>query len=195
MVIKSKIRRVIISATIVIIILLLLPYSWSNDLQIEKSSFTTEWYKNCADLIKILIAFILTTVLWDYYKQIQTQGKIIKERSELYDKWKSSYLMTLDTVQNIKNDITNNNWSNYQIDKIALHDATLKLTTFAEVIVSESSYDRLSLLVHQYLRGPAEALKTLCNSIEKGKLIPDKNIEDEDNKAFEDFVGYQKEFQ
>lgn len=76
----------------VLIVLFLLPLSWSQELRVDKVKLTEEWLKHCVDLAKILLGFGLANVLWDSHKQRRRIQDAARELEDLWAAWRRACL-------------------------------------------------------------------------------------------------------
>lgn len=68
----------------------IVPLLWMKGVGFDKTAFTAEWYKECAAVGKLLLAFVLGSIIAERYKLRVAQQQADARESEALEQWRDT---------------------------------------------------------------------------------------------------------
>lgn len=175
------------------------PLIWIEDLAIDWEQLTEEWYKECARIGEILLAFVLVHVLWERQKRLKAEEERKAKREEHYRRREDACKdYTLGRAALLRGS-TGGDADALGAAGQLLGSAWDKFEDLA-ADVEKAGPDEASQRVREWFKWyrtrPDRDLARLVNGVEEGRIVPMRPLDPEDEAAIgrlESFVSGLKE--
>lgn len=170
-----------------------LPRIWSSSLDLNLVDFTTEWYKQWFELVKIVLGFLLVNVLWERFREEAAREKEQSDYSFVQAQWREQCQTTHTTLTALLSNIKNGTWREHEAARTALAESQIILRHLSQASVKldagRAQINRIQQLIYEYAQTRAAQLEKAL-ALTKDEVIPGRHISDEHRALLDELMRY-----